>query len=166
MFGLIKKVFAIFLTSIINAFNHTKFVSLSNQQCTTQLTPISLHPNAYTQGLCYYSLAVRCTGNCNTLNDLSNKACVLHKTGNLNLNFKMITRINNSKILTKYVSCKYKCEFDSRKCNSNQTWNNDKCRCGYKKSDKKDICAKKIFGILLNVLMKIVDMQEVLLIIQ
>ena len=26
-----------------------------------------------------------------------------------------------------------KCEFDGRKCNSNQWWNNDKCRCECKK---------------------------------
>ena len=39
----------------------------------------------------------------------------------------MITRINESKILKKYISCEFKCKFDGRKCNSNQKWNNDKC---------------------------------------
>ena len=39
----------------------------------------------------------------------------------------MITRINESKTLTKYVSCKCKCKFDGRKSNSHQKWNNDKC---------------------------------------
>ena len=39
----------------------------------------------------------------------------------------MITGINESKTLTKYISyeCKYK--FDGTKCKSNQWWNNDKC---------------------------------------
>ena len=41
----------------------------------------------------------------------------------------MITGINESKTLTKYVSCKCKCRFDGRKCNSNQKSNNGKCRC-------------------------------------
>ena len=39
----------------------------------------------------------------------------------------MITEINESKTLLKDIPCKYKCKFDSRKCNSNQNWNNDKC---------------------------------------
>ena len=37
MFGL--------LTSLVNASNHTKCLSLSNQKCTTQPTIINLHPN-------------------------------------------------------------------------------------------------------------------------
>ena len=41
----------------------------------------------------------------------------------------MIAGINESKTLTKHVSCKCKSKFDSRKCNSIQKWNNDKCRC-------------------------------------
>ena len=31
------------------------------------------------------------------------------------------------KTLTKHISCECKCKFDSRKCNSDQWWNNDKC---------------------------------------
>ena len=51
-----------------------------------------------------------------------------NKTEDLNLRmFNMITGINESKILTKHISCKCKCKFDGRKCNSGQWWNNDKC---------------------------------------
>ena len=39
----------------------------------------------------------------------------------------MITGINELKTLTKYISCKCKSKFDNRKCNSNQTRNNNKC---------------------------------------
>ena len=39
----------------------------------------------------------------------------------------MITRINESKALTKDISCECKFRFDGRKCNSDQWWNNDKC---------------------------------------
>ena len=45
----------------------------------------------------------------------------------------MITGINESKTLTKHISCECKCEFGGRKFNSDQNWNNDKCRCEYKK---------------------------------
>ena len=33
------------LISIVNASNHTMYVSLSNQKCMTQPTLINLHPN-------------------------------------------------------------------------------------------------------------------------
>ena len=49
----------------------------------TQPTLINLHPNEYTQGLCYYPYAAnlgRYVGSYNTLNDLSNRACIPNKT--------------------------------------------------------------------------------------
>ena len=45
----------------------------------------------------------------------------------------MITGIYESKTLTKHISCKCKCRFDGRKCNSDYWWNKDKCRCDCKK---------------------------------
>ena len=49
----------------------------------------------------------------------------------------MITRINESKTVTKHISCKCKCKFDGTKCKSNQWWNNGKCLC---KCKKHNIC--------------------------
>ena len=51
----------------------------------------------------------------------------------------MIRGINVSKTLTKHTSYECKCKLDGRKCNSNQWWNNDKCRCDCKKHH---ICEK------------------------
>ena len=63
----------------------------------------------------------RCAGSCNTFSDLSNKVCVPNKSEDLNLSvFNMIIGINESKTLTKHISCKFKCKFDGRKCNSDQ----------------------------------------------
>ena len=79
MFGLIKKTFIELLTDIVCASNHSKRVLLSNQKCMIQPTLINLHPNEYSQELHYYSFPDkldRCTGSCNSLNDLSNKVCV------------------------------------------------------------------------------------------
>ena len=50
----------------------------------------------------------------------------------------MITGINGSKILTMYILCECKYKFVGRKCNSDQKWNRDKCRC----ECKKHICEK------------------------
>ena len=64
------------------------------------------------------------------INDLS----VPKKTEDLNVSvFNMITVINESKTLTKHISCIFKFRFDGRKCNSHQWWNNNKCRCECKK---------------------------------
>ena len=46
----------------------------------------------------------------------------------------MITVINESKILTKHISCERKCKLGGTKCNSNQMWNNNKYQCECKKS--------------------------------
>ena len=125
------------LFSIVNPSHHTKCVLLNNQKCMTQSTLINLHPNEYSQEAHYYPFAVkldRCVGSCNTLNDLFHKVCVLNKTEDLNLSLlNMITGKNKSKTLTKDISCECKCKFDGRKCNSDQCWNNDKCRSESKK---------------------------------
>ena len=75
----------------------------------TQPTLINLHPNENSQKFHCYPLNLikfdKCVGNCNTLNDLSNKICVPNKTEDLNLSmFNMITGINESKTLAKHIS--------------------------------------------------------------
>ena len=86
--------------------------------------PANLHPNQYIPGLLYYPFAInldRCMASCNNLNDLPNRICVPNKMEDLNLSvFNMITRINQSKILTKHISWKCEFKFDHKKCNSNQ----------------------------------------------
>ena len=55
--------------------------------------------------------------------------CVPNQAEDLNLRvFNIITGINESKILTKHVSCKCKCKFHGRQCNSNKKLYNNKCR--------------------------------------
>ena len=119
MFGLIKKIFIGLLTGIGNRSNHTKCISWSNQKCMTQPTLINLYSNEYSQEFHYYPFAVkldRCVGSCNTLNDLSNKVCIPNKTEDLNLSvFNMITGINESKTLTKHISCECKWKYDGNK---------------------------------------------------
>ena len=73
----------------------------------------------------------------------------------------MTTGINERQILTKHIPCKCKFKFDGSKCHSIQRWNKDKCLCG------KTFCVrKKIFGILLYVLVKMINIKEFILIIQ
>ena len=124
MFTLIKKLFTGLLISIVDASMHTKCISLINKKCEIQSTFINLHHNVYSQEFHYYPFTVKldkCVGRCNTLIDLSNKVCVPNKTEGLNLSvFSIITEINESKTLTKHISCECKCKFDGRNCNSGQ----------------------------------------------
>ena len=121
IFALIKKILIGLLSSIINASNHTKWVFLSNQKWVIQPTLINLHPNQYSQEFQYYQFSVkldRCIESCNTLNYLSYKVCIANKTGELNLSiFKIITGINESKVLTKDISCEFICKFDGKNVN-------------------------------------------------
>ena len=90
-----------------------------------------------------YTFSVKldtCAESCNTLNDLSNKVYVPNKKEDLNLSvFNIITRINESKTLTKHISYECKCKCYGRNCNSDQWWNNDKCQCECK---KRHVCEK------------------------
>ena len=51
--------FIVLLTNIVNASNHTKCVSLSNQKCNIQPTLINLHPNKYSQELHMLSILAK-----------------------------------------------------------------------------------------------------------
>ena len=44
------------------------------------------------------------------------------------------------KTLTKHISCECKCKLDGTNCNSNQWWNNNKCR---RKCKEHHICEKE-----------------------
>ena len=111
-----------------------------------QPTLTNLHPYGYTQGLRYYPFAPNlgtCVESCIILNDLSNKTCVANEKKYLNLSISnMITGINESKIWTKHISSECKCKLDGRKFNSNQKWNNDKCRCEWRNPKEQHMCEK------------------------
>ena len=148
IYWLIKFFFDIFLTSIVSTSSHIKCMSLTNQKCMTQATLINLYLNECSQELHHYPFVVDLNmyvGTCSTLNDLSSRVCVLSEKKDLNFHvLNMIRGISISRIVTKHMSWKCECNFDSKKCNSNQKWNNNKCRCEWK--NLKDIVyVKKIY---------------------
>ena len=51
--------FIVLLSSIANASNHTKCVSLSNQKYMIQPNLINLHPNEYSQEFHYYPFSFK-----------------------------------------------------------------------------------------------------------
>ena len=103
MFGLLKK--SIYF--IIKISDRSKCISLNNQPCITRATLFNSSPDNYRQGLNYYLFLPkmdRCNESCNTFNDFSNRIYVPSKTEDTNLHvFNIITKINESKTITKHV---------------------------------------------------------------
>ena len=143
MIRIIKRTFIESLTGLVCASNNAKCVLLGNQKCETPPTFIDLHPNEYSQEFHYYQFTVKLdkkVGSCNTLNELSNKACVSNIAEDFNLSvLNIIIGINESKTLTKHILCECKCKFDGKNCNSDQSWKNDKTR---RECKKRHVCKK------------------------
>ena len=109
------------LARLAKVFDQTKCVSLNNEPYMVGPTLIDLNLVA----LEYYPFMFsvdKCSGSCNSANDLSTKKCVASKTKDINVKaFNIITRMN---------------KYNSITCNSNQKWNNDKCQCECKNYQK------------------------------
>ena len=115
MFRLNKQVFIAllpFIGSLASMANISRFTtcrSLNNLPCMAGTTLIDLNPDEYNQGLRYYQFIVklgRCNRSCNTVDDLSGRIYITNGTDGLNLNVSnMITKMNESKTLTKLISC-------------------------------------------------------------
>ena len=129
-----------------NTSDHTKCISLNNQSGMTRQTLIDLNPDEYNQGWRYYPFMVnfdRCNVSYNSLDNPFGRICVPNKTEDVYVSvFNVITRINESKTLTKHISCGCKYKFDGRICNSNQKQNNDKCRCDCANPGEHHVCEK------------------------
>ena len=75
-------------------------------------------------------LVNKCSGSCNMLNDPMARICVPNIIKNVNIkvyNFSM--RLNETRNVLWYESCKCVCLLNSSVCSSKQIWNSDTCRC-------------------------------------
>ena len=72
----------------------------------------------------------KCSANCNPVDNLSKKICVLSKTKDINIKvFNMITNKNEAKTMAKRISYNCKCKLNNSTCLSNQKRNNEICQC-------------------------------------
>ena len=78
----------------------------------------------------YNVLVNKCSGSCNTLDDLAAKICVPNIIKNVNVKvYNSLMRLNESLNVLWHESCKCICRLNSSVCNSRQIWNSDTCRC-------------------------------------
>ena len=102
MLRLIKQVTFVLLS--LSRSLVTKCVSLNNEPCMIRPIIIDLKPVELT----YYPFMIsldKCSGICNSLDDLSTKIYVPSKTNDVNVKiFKMITIRNEAKTLVRHIS--------------------------------------------------------------
>ena len=111
--------FIVLLASIVSCSTLLLCMSLSNQKCEIQPTLINLHPNEYNQELHYYPFAVKQvqTSVLEVLIVLMNyliEYVFQIKKKTKYTYFQYDYRKNETKILTKDISCKYKSIFDEK----------------------------------------------------
>ena len=148
MFNFIKQVFIAFLSfsesfsRVAKVSDRTKCIYLINEPSLARPTLIDLNSNE----LYYYPFMVnldKFNGSYNTLHNLLSIIYAQNKIEDVNLNiFNMITTINETRTSTKHISCDCKCNFDGRKFNSNQKWNDDKDLRECKNPTKHHVCKK------------------------
>ena len=126
MFGFIKKVFVVAMTSFSfnpSNVNSLEYVSMNNQECKTRKKIISINHN---EPVFYpFSIKVKkCSGSCNIINDPYAKLCVPDVVKNINVKvFNLMSFTNQTKHIKWHKTCKFKYRLDSSVCNNKQRWN-------------------------------------------
>ena len=136
MFRFVKQIFISAMTffgcnlSGVNSLNGVaKCISINNQECTIRPEIININSNEPL----FYPCSIKvnkCIGSCNNINDPYSKLYVPDVVKNMNTKvFNLMSRINETRHIKWYETCKCKCRLDASNCNNKQCWNNDKCRC-------------------------------------
>ena len=129
-FSLIKQVVFIalfrFSSCLAPVADQTKFISLNDEPCKVRPTFIDLNSTK----LKYYPFLIS-LDKCNwRYNTLSSKIFFQKKKKSVNVKvFDVIANKNQTKTMTKHVSCDCKCKFNSIASISDQKWNNKTCQC-------------------------------------
>ena len=117
LIGLIISLFNIIKTKALEC------VSVVNQKCMP--TPKILDVNEGVGETLFYPYNVlvnKCSGSCNALNNPMSKICVMQV-------YDFLMRLNETRNVLWYESCKCVCKLNSSVCNSKQIWNSNTCRC-------------------------------------
>ena len=78
----------------------------------------------------YNVLVNKCSGSCNTLDNLMSKICVSKIVKNVNMQvYNFLMRLNETRNVLWHESCKCVCKLNSSVCNNKQIWSDDTCRC-------------------------------------
>ena len=121
MLRFLKKTFTVMTTFFSLPYvNFLECISMNNQD--VNINEPVFYP---------YSIKVnKCSGSCNNINDPYAKLCIPDIIENINVKvFNLMSRINETRQIIWYETCKCVCRLISAVCNSRQIWNEDNCRC-------------------------------------
>ena len=78
----------------------------------------------------YNVLVNKCSGSCDSINNPMAKLCVPNIIKRINMKvYNFLMRLNETRNVLWYESCKCVCQLNSSVCNNKQIWNSDTCRC-------------------------------------
>ena len=121
---------AISLFSIIKT-KALECVSVVNQKCMPSPKILDVN-DGVGEALFYpYNVLVnKCSGSCNTLDTPMIKLSVPNVIKRVNMQvYNFLMRLNETRNVLWYESCKCVCKLNSSVCNNKQIWNDDTCRC-------------------------------------
>ena len=129
-FRFVKQTFIsamMFFSYYLPTANSLRCIQMNYQSCKERPEIINVSSN--NPVLYPFSIkASKCSGNCNNINDLCAKICVLDVVKNLNVKvLNLMSRTNEIKNIKWHDACKCECRLDAIVCNNKQRWNNDKC---------------------------------------
>ena len=117
-------------------------ISMNNQACKVRPEIVNVNSNEPV----FYPFIIKtskCSGSCNNINNPYAEICVPDAIKDLNVKaFNLMSRTNETRHIKWHETCKCKCRLDASFCNNKQRWNNNKCRCEWKKLIDKGICNK------------------------
>ena len=124
IFSFVKKVFFLGLTVLSSSITSAlKCVSLNNQECKVRPKIVDVSSNNHI----FYPFNVkinRCSGNCNSINDVYAKVFVPNVVKNLNVKvFNLMSRTYQTRFIAWHETCKCECKFGANICNNKQCWN-------------------------------------------
>ena len=98
-------------------------VSVNNQKCMARPKIITVNKDE----TIFYPLSIRinkCSDNCNNIKNPVAKLCVPDIVKNMNVKvFNTLARVNETRKITRYETCKCICRFTSAVCHNNLEWN-------------------------------------------
>ena len=115
---------------------------MKNQECKARTQVVNINNN----NLIFQPFSIKtskCSGNCNIINNPYAKICVPDVIKDLNVKvFNLMSRTNEKRFIEWHETCKYKRRLDAIVCNTEQRWNENKCRCEWKELIDKGACDK------------------------
>ena len=118
-------------------------ISVTNQEC--KVTPQIVNVNGNDPVFFPFSIKTsKCSGSCNSINNLLAILCVPDVVKNLNVKvFNLVSGANETRRIECHKTCKCKGRLQHSVCNNKKCWNDDKCRCECEELTDKGVCDKR-----------------------